>query len=246
MPASQPLPRTLQPPPELPNDPKLSDTLAQYLRNFSLWCRHGFADKVSSSSSQPGVLLQATVNVPSDVNPNSFLLQVGQSGGVWISPVAMGKGQPSHGAVGTPVQINSTGVADGSAAAAGQIGEILSVTTPAAVTLPNGVAASVASLTLTPGDWDLHGELWMIAASGGVTTAVAAINTNVVLPGGSQPITARSQSSGAITASGGWFTPLQTVRVSISVATTYYLIGYSAYPSGASTATGCLWARRMR
>ena len=52
---AQTLPRTLQPPPELPNDPKMSDTLAQYLRTFSLWCRHGFADKISRDDGGAGM-----------------------------------------------------------------------------------------------------------------------------------------------------------------------------------------------
>ena len=56
---AQPLPRTLQPPPELPSDPKTSDVLSQYLRTFALWCRHGFADKLSISTAAPGVMLQA-------------------------------------------------------------------------------------------------------------------------------------------------------------------------------------------
>ena len=47
---AQPLPRTLQPPPELPSDPKTSDVLSQYLRTFALWCRHGFADKLFIST----------------------------------------------------------------------------------------------------------------------------------------------------------------------------------------------------
>jgi len=57
-------PRTIQPPPDLPSltdaSGKLSsDKLSSYLRNFALWCRHGFADKISGSTAQPGLMLQA-------------------------------------------------------------------------------------------------------------------------------------------------------------------------------------------
>ena len=53
---AQQLPRTLQPPPDLPSMPDVSDTLSNYLRTFSLWCRHGFADKLSQTTAAPGLL----------------------------------------------------------------------------------------------------------------------------------------------------------------------------------------------
>jgi hypothetical protein len=37
----------------------VSTTLSHYLRTFSLWCRNGFADKLSSSAALPGVMIQA-------------------------------------------------------------------------------------------------------------------------------------------------------------------------------------------
>jgi hypothetical protein len=86
---SGPLPRTLQPPPELPSDPKMSDTLAQYLRTFSLWCRHGFADKLSVSTAAPGILLQAT-----DDPTKIFMLQVNAAGALTATAVALGGGRP--------------------------------------------------------------------------------------------------------------------------------------------------------
>ena len=70
MPANQ-LPRTLQPPPELPNDPKTSDILSQWLRTFSLWCRHGLADKLSISTATPQLTMQTE-----DVPPAVFQLKV--------------------------------------------------------------------------------------------------------------------------------------------------------------------------
>ncbi len=86
---AQPLPQTAQPPPELPNDPKTSDTLSQYLRTFSLWCRHGFADKISGSSAAPGFLLQA-----SDDPTKIFMLQVNAAGVVSAVAVPLGGGKP--------------------------------------------------------------------------------------------------------------------------------------------------------
>ena len=46
--------------PDLPElDPETSDVLANYLRTFALWCRHGFADKLSVTTALPGILIQA-------------------------------------------------------------------------------------------------------------------------------------------------------------------------------------------
>ena len=85
---AQPLPRTLQPPPELPSDPKTSDVLSQYLRTFSLWARHGFADKLSISTAAPGLMLQA-VDDPTKI----FMLQVSSAGTVVLTPMALGVGE---------------------------------------------------------------------------------------------------------------------------------------------------------
>ena len=87
--AGQQLPRTLQPPPELPNDPKTSDVLSQWLRTFSLWCRHGFADKLSQTTAAPGLLLQAT-----DDPTKIFMVQVNAAGALTAVAVPLGKGRP--------------------------------------------------------------------------------------------------------------------------------------------------------
>ena len=99
MPSNQ-LPRTLQPPPELPNDPTVSALLAQYMRTFSLWCRHGFADKVSASTAAPGILIQAKDIHTGDAatSPHRvYLLEVTNASGtpaVTLTLVTAGSGKP--------------------------------------------------------------------------------------------------------------------------------------------------------
>ena len=90
---AQQQPRTLQPPPDLPSMPDVSDTLSNYLRTFSLWCRHGFADKISGSTAQPGLLLQAN-DAPAGTIPAVFLLQVQTDGTIVATPQPLGSGQP--------------------------------------------------------------------------------------------------------------------------------------------------------
>ena len=99
MPANQ-LPRTLQPPPELPNDPKTSDVLSQYLRTFSLWCRHGFADKLSATTAAPGIMIQAKDVHTGDAatTPHRvYLLEVTNASGtpaVTLTLIPAGQGKP--------------------------------------------------------------------------------------------------------------------------------------------------------
>jgi hypothetical protein len=90
---AQQQPRTLQPPPDLPNMPDVSDTLSSYLRTFSLWCRHGFADKLSVSTAAPGVMLQAN-DAPAGTIPAVFLLQVKTDGTIVATQMALGGGKP--------------------------------------------------------------------------------------------------------------------------------------------------------
>ena len=90
---NQPSPFTPQPPPELPNDPQISNQLSNYLRTFSLWCRRGFAAKLDKHSALPGILLQAN-DAPAGAAPKIFMLQVTTAGTVVVTAVPLGGGAP--------------------------------------------------------------------------------------------------------------------------------------------------------
>ena len=83
------LPRTIQPPPDLPSMPDVSDALTGYLRNFALWCRHGFADKLSVSTAASGLMLQA-----SDDPTKIFMIQVSAAGAITATAIPLGGGKP--------------------------------------------------------------------------------------------------------------------------------------------------------
>lgn len=89
----QPNPRTVQAPPEVPFMPDVSNTLTQYLRSFALWCRHGFADKLSGTVAQPGIMLVAS-DPPAGTTPKVFMLQVNSAGAVTTTPMDLGSGAP--------------------------------------------------------------------------------------------------------------------------------------------------------
>jgi hypothetical protein len=93
MAAQAQMPRTPQPPPDLPSMPDVSSTLTSYLRNFALWCRHGFADKLSASNALPGVMLQA-YDAPAGTTPKVFLIQVSTAGAITATAIPLGGGRP--------------------------------------------------------------------------------------------------------------------------------------------------------
>ena len=81
------------PPPDLPSMPDVSSTLTNYLRTFSLWCRHGFKAKLDANTALPGIMMQA-YDAPAGVAPNVFLLRVNQAGNFVATPVPLGGGKP--------------------------------------------------------------------------------------------------------------------------------------------------------
>ena len=91
--ANQPTARTVQPPPDLPNMPDVSPSLSNYLRNFALWCRHGFDDKLPANQALSGIMMQA-YDAPAGTPPNVFLLRVNQAGNFVAAPVPLGGGKP--------------------------------------------------------------------------------------------------------------------------------------------------------
>ncbi len=139
------------------------------------------------------------------------------------------------------------GVTNGSDAPPGQIGEVISSNVTTGVTLTNNATANVTSIVLTAGDWDVSGEVWVGVGTGGATLLSAGINfTNGVLPAASSPGSSRGYLQAALPASSTQILVLRPCRVSLSGSATYYLMVYALFPSGTTTGTGNIWARRAR
>jgi hypothetical protein len=88
-------PPQARPPPPLPNDPTLSTVLSNYLNQFSLWCRQGFAAKLNSNVALNGILLQAN-DAPPGQAPAVWLLQVQTNGTFVATPVPLGGPGPTR------------------------------------------------------------------------------------------------------------------------------------------------------
>jgi hypothetical protein len=78
-------PPAAQPPPDLPSMPDVSPTLSDYLRRFSLWCRNGFADKVSATAAIPRIYMLSPLGYV-------FKISIGDQGRLHSTPVTYGTG----------------------------------------------------------------------------------------------------------------------------------------------------------
>lgn len=94
--ATFPSSATAQPPPDLPSLQKTEDGLINYLRTFSLWCRNGFRDKLSSTAALPGILLMAYDPVTNQPTNVTYLVTVkdGAPPTLVFTQIAAGSGTP--------------------------------------------------------------------------------------------------------------------------------------------------------
>ena len=132
-------------------------------------------------------------------------------------------------------------------AAAGQIGEVISsVVLSPGVTLTNGTSANVTSISLTAGDWDVSGEIWIAAGTGAPTFANMGVGSATAGITSTPAINQTRVSMGALLASATEVFSLKPCRVSLASTTPYYLVAQVGFPSGTTTAYGVIWARRAR
>jgi hypothetical protein len=139
------------------------------------------------------------------------------------------------------------GVADGSNAAAGDVGEYVSVNVASS---PGGAITSatpmnMASIPLAAGDWDVGGNIvFQPAATTVIQNSQAAISTvSASFPDSSSRINLTTVPLAAGDILGA---VLPVTRVNIATAGTAYLVAYVAYTTSTLTICGNLWARRMR
>ncbi len=140
----------------------------------------------------------------------------------------------------------TTGVTDGSDAAAGDIGEFVTATlaSGSAVSLTSGTTANVTSISLTPGDWDVWGQVALHPAA---TTVVGNSSSGT------------SVTSATIDVQGTFDTDTYQVtstvdlvkgapvrRLNITATTTVYLVTNTTFTTSTCTAYGVINARRVR
>jgi hypothetical protein len=140
------------------------------------------------------------------------------------------------------------GVTTGANAPAGAVGEILSATGTASMT-GQGIASQILSLTLTPGDWDIQGDVFFAVGGSGTNLPIVAVNTSVALPTAPAVNAAMAalltRATSVPNSSNAGNVGTRPVRVNVAAATTYYLIAQAATYTSTGV-QGALWARRVR
>jgi len=124
---------------------------------------------------------------------------------------------------------------------AGSSGEVISSNVTTGIAMSNTVPMNITFIPLTPGDWDVQGEVWIQGATT-ISAVVGAISpTSATFPG-SGIGTSRSQIAGTLTST--QILALKSCRVLITAAANYYLVAQCNYTAGTATAIGNIWARR--
>ena len=130
--------------------------------------------------------------------------------------------------------VSRRGVTDGSDAAAGTVGEVMTAS-GSGVALGSGAVTPVIALTLTAGDWDVSG--WVLfnitsAASSQYGVGIDDLSTQIIatIP----------------TGTGTWRLAAAPVRRNVTAGTTVNLVAMAAFTSGSVSASGVITARRAR
>jgi len=127
----------------------------------------------------------------------------------------------------------NAGVTDGSEAAPGNVGEFITATS-SAVGLVSAAVTNLASLALTPGDWDVSG--YVVFAAGTGTHSFFGVGIGTI-----------DTSSFATYPTGAFNQTLPTTlhRMNIATAATVWVVAQALF-TGTMTATGTINARRAR
>lgn len=133
-------------------------------------------------------------------------------------------------------------------AIAGAIGEEIKATAaPAAVSLTTSVDATVTSISLTAGDWEVSGAVNFTTAATTSITVMSAGASNVAATLGAQDTYARNTVAAIVPGAGIPFTQvIPAQRFSLASTTTIYLVTRGTFTASTLTAGGTIRARRVR
>lgn len=142
-------------------------------------------------------------------------------------------------------QLQGSGV--GTSPSPGYVGEFFdsTVLAGAAVSLTSGTSANVTSISLTPGNWEISGIVWIQPASGTINTYIAsAINTTSASFPTAPNRGGANQLQLTFPASLAQALPVGPMKLSISTTTTVYLIAFTQFSVSTNAAYGYLIGTR--
>lgn len=149
----------------------------------------------------------------------------------------------------SPTTSGILGSTAGDAASAGVVGEILEQNIPAgsAVSLVNNTAKTVATITLTAGDWDIWGDAVFVANTGTTTGAlVCSLSTTTNVQGTPPNGGAYNSLTLAFGTASTNSLPCGMMHLSVATNTSIFLVGTANFAASTETAYGYIGARRRR
>lgn len=148
-----------------------------------------------------------------------------------------------------PTVLQVHGVTTNSSAAAGLVGEYISSTVlvGAAVALTTATPATVTSISLTAGDWDVSANVAFNPAAGTtITVQTGGISTTAATLPVSPGAGAYATFAASFTASASDVFPVGVTRLSLAGTTTVYLVAQASFGTSTMGAYGFIGARRAR
>jgi hypothetical protein len=146
------------------------------------------------------------------------------------------------------VELEGTSTNDN--ATTGYVGEVISsgVASGSAVAISSATYGTVTSIDLTAGDWDVQAQIAFTGSATGITQFLGGISTSTSVVGNAEDVT---QSRFGLDCASYNASTLQVFsiapcRVSVTVTTTYYLIGRMSFTGGSAGVCGRILARRAR
>jgi len=136
-------------------------------------------------------------------------------------------------------RVQILGISTNTAAAAGYVGELLTAANLAAspITFSTGVAKTLQTVTLTPGDWDVWGNIFCTGTT--VTSGQVSISTTNNTMADNSLITFGTVVSSAF----GLVAPQRTFLVTTATTVPVYVVGIFA-GTGTLSCSGAIYARR--
>jgi hypothetical protein len=150
-------------------------------------------------------------------------------------------------AAGANITVPPLSVKDGSAAAAGLVGEVISstVASGSAVSLTTGTPKTVTSVSLTAGDCDCRGEGDFTGTATTIAGLGAGINTRTNVFPVPTAVSANLLNATFVAASNNYL-PLAPFRVNVTSATSEFLIALANFVGGTENGCGRIECRRTR
>jgi len=187
------------------------------------------------------------------------LATVAGSPGTFASVTFNGKGLTTSGAnlsgygttSGSTLTVTKVkGATTGSSAAAGDVGEYISSIVLDASAININAQANVTSISLTAGDWDVFGEVWVDTSTAGTTVSgkvsAGITTTSATIPTAPGDTVARNtfNSTPFSNTTTTFVLPLGPAKISSSSTSTVFLVGVCNVSAGTALGYGKISARR--